>query len=447
MMKSRSTLISKTCKTANILWLSGVLLIAQFTMPDQGFGKIFIDINSPSMQKIKIAIPDFKDFSDPEEKPELSGTLVEVLANDLDLSGYFISMDKKSFLDEDGPLLTSNNIRFKNWSVIGAELLIKGGYTCIGQYLKLEIRIYDVFYGRQIFAKQFLEKTDQYRNLMHRIGNEIVFNLTGYEGMFLSKFAFVNTSTGHKEVYICDFDGYNVKQITFDKSIALFPRWSPDGNYLVYNSYKEGDPMLYLIDMSSGKISRISARDGLNTGARWASDGKELVLTLSHESNPDIYGIDLNGKITKHYVNNWGIDVSPSLSPDGKKMAFVSNRSGSPQIYIKDLINGNEERLTFEVKYCTSPVWSRMDKIAFSAMTDGSIDIYTINPDGSNMRKLTESGGNSEDPCWSPDGRYLVFSSSRDGKYGLYIMNSNGQNQRKIGFMDGEETAPSWSPF
>ena len=128
-------------------------------------------------------------------------------------------------------------------------------------------------------------------------------------------------------------------------------------------------------------------------------------------------------------------------------MAFVSNRSGSPQIYIKDLINGNEERLTFEVKYCTSPVWSRLNKIAFSAMSDGITDIYTINPDGSNMRKLTESEGNNEDPCWSPDGRYLAFSSSRDGQYGLYIMNSNGQNQRKIIYSDGEETAPSWSPF
>lgn len=446
-MKSRSILISKTLKTANVIWLSGILLLVQFIFPDQGFGKIFIDINSPSIQKIKIAIPDFKNFSEPEERPELSETLVEVLANDLELSGYFISMDKKSFLDEDGPLLTSNNIRFKNWSVIGAELLLKGGYTCIGRYLKMEIRLYDSFYGRQLFAKRFLGKVEQYRDLMHRIGNEILLSLTGFEGMFLSKFAFVNTSTGHKEIYISDFDGHNVEQITFDNSIALLPRWSPDGKFIVYNSYKDGGPMLYLKEMSSGKVSRISDRDGMNTGACWTRDGKELFLTLSHGDNPDIYGIDLDGKIIKHYVNNWGDDLSPSLSPDGTKMAFVSNRSGSPQIYIKDLINGDEERLTFDVKYCTSPVWSKLNKIAFSVMSNGTFDIYTINPDGSNMRKLTESGGNNEDPCWSPDGRYLVFSSSRDGKYGLYIMNSNGQNPRKIIYMDGDERSPSWSPF
>ena len=205
--------------------------------------------------------------------------------------------------------------------------------------------------------------------------------------------------------------------------------------------------MLYMRDFTSGKDRRISARKGLNIGASWAPDGKSVALTLSPRDNPDIYTINLKGKILNRLTNHWGIDVSPSFSPDGNKIAFVSNRSGSPQIYIRDLQLMKEERLTFNGKYNTSPSWSRLNQIAFTGMNNGRFDIYTINSDGNNLRVLTENQGNNEDPCWSPDGRYIVFSSNRDGKYHLYIMNANGQNQRRITPTKGEQTSPSWSPF
>jgi TolB protein len=62
------------------------------------------------------------------------------------------------------------------------------------------------------------------------------------------------------------------------------------------------------------------------------------------------------------------------------------------------------------------------------------------------LTRLTENQGNNEDPCWSPDGRYIMFSSDREGPYRLYIMNANGQNQREITFFDGDHTSPSWAP-
>lgn len=426
-----------------VLILSLVLIF----LPKQGLGKIYIDINAPSIQRIQIAIPDFKNLSSRKEHPELSIALPEIVANDLDLSGYFRPIEKSAFLEDDASI-APGRIRFKNWSVIGAELLLTGAYTCIGRSLEVEARLFDVFSGRQIFGKRFLGKIEDYRYLMHRLGNEIVYVLTGHKGMFLSKLAFVDNATGHKEIHVCDFDGHNIKQITFDKSIALLPRWSPLGDKIIYNSYKDGGgPMLYLKDLTSGSERRISSREGLNIGAAWVHNGKEVALTLSHGDNSDIYTIDLKGKIIARLTSHWGIDVSPTFSPDGKRIAFVSNRSGSPQIYVKDLKEGKEERLTFEGKYNTSPSWSKLNRIAFSGMNNGRFDIFTINPDGSDLRRLTENQGNNEDPCWSPDGRYIVFSSNRDGRYHLYLMNANGQNQRKLTSKRGEQTSPSWSPF
>ena len=406
-----------------------------------------MDINAPSVQKIKIAIPDFRDLSGQKENGELSEAMPAVVSNDLDMSGYFIPMDKEAFLEENDPSLPPGNIRLKDWSVIGAELLVIGEYTSIGQSVQVDIRLFDVFWGRQIMGKRVLGSAKAYRALMHRLANEIIYALTGYRGMFLSRLAFVSTSTGHKEIFLSDYDGRNVQQITSDKSIALFPRWSPTGDRIVYTSYKDGGPMLYLKDMASGTVRRISGRKGLNIGASWPPDGKSLALTLSHGGSPDIYRIDLGGKIMDRLIQHWSIDVSPTFSPDGKKIAFVSNRRGSPQIYVGDLEQGLEERLSFEGKYNTSPAWSRLNRIAYSGMSEGRFDIYTVGPDGGNLRRLTDNQGNNEDPCWSPDGRYIVFSSDREGKYHLYLMNANGQNQRRVSFMKGEQTSPSWSPF
>jgi len=64
--------------------------------------------------------------------------------------------------------------------------------------------------------------------------------------MFLSKLAFVGTATGNKEIYLCDYDGYNLKQVTRDKSIALMPRWSPQGTSFSTTLTKREKGLLFI---------------------------------------------------------------------------------------------------------------------------------------------------------------------------------------------------------
>ena len=416
----------------------------QFLLPLQAWCQISIEIDRFSTKKFNIAIPDFTNLTIDETYPELSTALPEVVAHDLDLSGYFTPMDKAAFLETGDGTLSRDN---RSWSAIGADFLLTARYTVIGRSLEVEARLYDVFSGRQIIGRRFLGKTETYRALMHRIGNEIIYKLTGRKGMFLTKLAFVSTSTGHKEVYISDYDGYNVEQVTFDESIALFPRWSPLGDKIVFYSYKNGDPMLYVTNHTSKKVRTLLDRKGLYSGASWAPDGRRLAFTLSREGNSDIFTIDLTRETVDRVTSRGGINTSATFSPDGKKIAFVSNRSGSPQIYARTLKSGREERLTFQGTYNQSPSWSSLDRIAFSSYEKGRYNIYTMDSNGRNLKKLTEDQGDSEDPCWSPDGRYIVFSSNRRGEYHLYIMNANGQNQRRITFLKGAQTAPSWVAY
>ena len=375
--------------------------------------RIFIDINSPSVQKIRIAIPDFRDASQSREQPDLAAAMPGVISNDLELSGYFLAMDKTAFLEENQSAFTVDEIRFRDWSTIGADLLLKGSYSCIGKSVEAEVRLFDVFRGRQILGKRILGRVDDHRALMHRISNDIIYLLTGQKGMFLSKIAFVGTATGNKEIYISDYDGYNVKQLTNDKSIALMPRWSPQGDKIFYNSYKEGEgPALYLMDVASGRTTKVSARKGLNTGAAWAPDGQSAALTLNVGDNMDIHRIDLSGKIMDRLTNYWGINVSPTFSPDGTKIAFVSNRSGDPQIYVRDLVSGREERITFEGNYNTSPSWSSLNKIAYTGMDEGRLNIFTIDPDGRGLRQLTDGQGNNDGISCSAQAGKAGFTST-----------------------------------
>jgi TolB protein len=426
----------------------GLFLLLLFFWPGESLGRIYIDINSPSLRKFKIAIPDFKNLGSQTEHPELATKLSRVVSNDLDLSGYFTPMDKEAFLEEQtgGVPLKAEDIRFKDWSVIGAELLLKASFTCIGNSLEVEFRLFDVFWGRQILGKRMLGDTRRFRYLMHRVSNEVVKTLTGHDSIFLTKMAFVGNASRHKEIYESDYDGHNLRQLTTYGSISLLPMWSPDGKQMIFTCYKDGGPMVYVKNMASGKVNRISSRSGLNTGAAWAPNENRIALTLSYKGNPDIYLIDLKGKIVRRLTDHWGIDVSPTFSPDGKRLAFVSNRSGYPQIYVLDLGNGTTERLTFEGNYNTSPSWSSLGRIAFVSMEFGELNICTIDPDGGRFRKLTENQRSNEDPCWSPDGRYIAFSSDREGRYHIYIMNANGQNQRRITFGQGDQTTPSWGP-
>ena len=450
MMKLKSILASKISFNIRVIpriliWI--LVLWIGITFKTKGVeGRLYIDITSPSMRKISVAVPDFKYLGKDNEYPDLGSRLSRIISDDFDLSGYFKSLDKDSFIERPESGITRENIHFEDWSVIGAELLVKGGYECIGQQLKVEVRLFDVFSGKQLYGKRALGSVDQSRYLIHRIGNEIIHTLTGHPGPFLTKLAFVGTSTGHKEIYVSDYDGHNLRQITSYKTITLSPRWSPLGDRMIYTSYRNSKTVLFMHDMIKKSVTKISHRKGLNIAAAWRPNGRELALTLTISGNPDIYLIDITGKILKRLTSNWGIDVSPSFSPDGKKMAFVSNRSGSPQIYILDINSNQVERLTFEGNYNTSPAWSKLNRIAFASSSDDHFAIHTISPAGKGLQRITQDQGNNESPCWSPDGRYITFSSNRTGgNYHIFIANANGENQRQVTFFRGDQLSPSWA--
>ena len=409
--------------------------------------RVYIDITAPYLRKIPTAVPLLKDMGPHNSPNKLTKTLADLLADTLAYTGFFQILDRRSFLEDPQQAgLMQHVINFKNWTDVGAELLVKGGLERRGNLLKVELRLFDTFGGRLIIGKRYTCHLADQRRVIRRFCNDIIRRLTGHEGIFNTQIAFVSTTTGHKEIYIADFDGYNPRQFTNTRAITLFPAWSSDGQYLAYTDYKRGSPDLYIKNIKERRGTVVSF-PGSNITPAWAPGKFALAASLSYKGNPSIYLLTGKGKIIKKLTHHWGIDVSPAWSPDGKKLAFVSNRSGSPQIYIKDIESGKVRRLTFKGKYNTSPQWSpRGDYIAYTGLENGQTNIYLISTNGGCPVQLTRDAGKNESPAWSPDGSMIAFSSTREGPSRIYVMNANGWNQRRLLVLKGEQTDPTWSP-
>lgn len=87
-----------------------------------------------------------------------------------------------------------------------------------------------------------------------------------------------------------------------------------------------------------------------------------------------------------------------------------------------------------------------VERIAFQSKLDSpTFDIYTIKPDGTDLRRLTDASGNDQFPSWSPDAKRIVFSSDRDGQNEIYVMNADGTNQQHLAAHSEEDLVPRWS--
>lgn len=425
-----------------------ILLLYALFCNGPAYGRVYIDIDSPSFQKFPIAIVDFKPLKTGPSKNELPVWFSDTLGRDLSVTGYFNVLDRKAFLEDPKQAgITAEGTRFEDWRTIGAEYLIKGGFQEDGRELTTEFRLFDVVRGELVVGKRYVGKTDDQNRMVMRFANEVLLALTGEAGLFDTRIAFVKKTASAADLYTVSFDGSDLRRVTRYNSLTLSPRWSPDGGSLAFTSYKDGNPDVYLQDLATGRTQKILSYPGLNLPGSWSRDGGRLLVTLSRDGNQEIYDMNVGSKLLQRLTREFSIDVSPVRSPDEKRIAFVSNRSGSPQIYTMDADGSNVQRLTYEGNYNTSPAWSpKGKKIAYERNVGGTFQLFTIDEDGKNTQQLTFGAGDHESPTWSPDGRYLAYTVRGYGRNRVEIMNANGQNPRIL--HEGYEgcLSPSWSP-
>ncbi len=333
------------------------------------------------------------------------------------------------------------------WERLGASYVVKLEAEFPGRMMRVRWKLFDTLRKNQIARGTVDRPRDEWRQLGHEIANDIVRQLIGDPGIFLTKIAYVKKIGKAKELFIADYDGANEEQITSNGSINISPAFSPDGESLYYCSYVDGDPHLYRVDIRTKKTKKIASYPGLVGAPAISPDGNKIACVLTKDGNSEIYVLDLNGKIIKRLTNHWSIDTSPTWSPDGRMIAFASDRSGAPQIYLMDSDGLNVRRLTYETGYNDSPIWAqRGDRITFVSRTrSGRFDLASIDTSGTMYRLMTELGQN-ENPHFAPDGKHIVFASTRLGPQEIFTMDVTGRNQRRL-TNDGGCSNPVWGPL
>ena len=128
------------------------------------------------------------------------------------------------------------------------------------------------------------------------------------------------------------------------------------------------------------------------------------------------------------------IMINPSAQEtELAQKVFHSNRDGNNEIYVMDADGNNLRRLTDHAMSDEHPTWSAGgQKIASVSKRDGNKEIYVMNADGNNLRRLTNNGASDANPAWSPDSRKIAFYSRRDGNNEIYVMDADGNNLRRL---------------
>jgi TolB protein len=408
------------------------------------------------VEKVRLAVPEFKPVSGDAQTANLNKVFNDTLWNDLDSSGI-IEMVSKSFYPLQTPG-TPQEVQADAWAndPTKAGMLAFGNLDASQQDIAVQGWLVDVKNPgtAPILAKQYRDKAteDNARSIAHKFANEIILRLGGgLNGIAESKIFFISNRTGHKEVWVMDYDGNNQKAITSLGSIELSPRVSPDNSRVAFTSFAKGGVDIAMYSLELGRMVTFPHFGGTNLSPAWASDGTKLAFSSSRTGDPEIYIVDSDGRNLRRITAFKGPDVSPVWNPKtNTQLAWVSGRTGLPQIYLMDSDGTNVQRLT-DQGYAVSPSWSPNGQfLAFAWIrhygpgAPGNQDIYVMDIASRKFVQLTTEAGRNDFPSWSPDGRHLVFQSDRKGKWQLWTMLADGTQQKQV-TSAGENTQPNWS--
>ena len=409
-----------------------------------------IVISDGVIDPMPIAVPAFVDEGG---AGEMARNLSRVVMSDLAGTGLFREIPEDAHISRISGF--DGGIAFEDWRAVNARVLVTGAVSVSGDRITVKFRAYDVVNGTAIEgAAQFAGSTAGWRRMAHKVSDVVYSKITGEGGYFDSRVVYVSESgpknARAKRLAVMDYDGANVQFLTDSSAIVLAPRFSLQGDRILYTSYESGFPRITVLDVASLQRRSLDEQQGTMTFApRFSPDGSTVVFSLERGGNSDIYALNIgSGRLTQ-LTNAPSIETGPSYSPDGSQIVFESDRSGAQQIYVMSANGGEARRISGgEGRYGT-PVWSpRGDLIAFTKQNKGRFHIGVMRTDGSEERLLTASFLD-EGPTWSPNGRVIMFTRETSGAGGqatLWSVDITGRNLKQIP-TDGPASDPAWSPL
>ena len=253
------------------------------------------------------------------------------------------------------------------------------------------------------------------RNAIFKAVDLAILKTSGRPGFFAGKLTFVSEVTGSPEVFVSDFLFGEVLRMTQDGAEVVRPRWSPDGRYLVFTSYRKGYPDIYRIDRQTNRLDTLVSLKGTNLSARYSPDGSRVAMILTGKGNAEVYIGDASAGQRRRFTQTSGDESAPCWSPDGSQVCVASGQSGRVQLYTASSFGVPAElkRLPTNVSgYCAEPDWNPYDAnlISFTAAEGVGYQIGVYDFSKGAAEKITTEAGMAQLSQWLSDGRHLIYT-------------------------------------
>ncbi|MFK8010543.1 MAG: Tol-Pal system beta propeller repeat protein TolB [Marinicellaceae bacterium] len=375
--------------------------------------------------------------------------IASVLSDDLNLSGQFKTLGNEQLIDN--PQYASQ-IKYGQWKMAGAQFLTIGAIRSSGPgRYEIDVKLFSIIDQKQLLALTLPVLAGDLRSGGHYIADKIYEEITGIKGIFSTKIAYVTatkiTDGIEYQLLVADADGKNSQTLVTSSQPLLSPKWSPEGDKLVYVSFEKGNSAIYIQNLSTGGRELMSNYKGINSGPSFSPDGKQLALTLSKSGNPEIYTMDINTKKLTQITNSWAIDTGANWSPDGKSLVFTSDRGGKPNLYQVDFDTQVAKRLTFEGDYNAGGSFSPDGELICYVQGNKNNYKIALRTNKSETTELISNGPLDETPTFAPNNNMILYATKNKQGQGILISTSlDGNTKNQLLVSSGHIREPSWSP-
>jgi Tol biopolymer transport system component/tRNA A-37 threonylcarbamoyl transferase component Bud32 len=261
------------------------------------------------------------------------------------------------------------------------------------------------------------------------------------------------------QIYTIDVESGAKRLASAGVQDAVQPSWSPDGRRIAFWGVREGAREIFTIAREGvGQATSVTGDDALNWNPVWSPDGAFIYFSSNRGGAMNLWRIAMGaaGKPTGapepvSVPSTYATSIS--FSADGRRLAYA-NCQRSSNIYLADFDPAQEEvagaprPLTQGIKETLYPAFSRDGKwIAFTQLGLQE-DLVLVRPDGRDLRRITDDPAHERAPRWSPGGNEIAFMSSRSGRFEIWTIHPDGSGLKQItdGSPRGGVWYPAWSP-
>ncbi len=426
----------------SILRLIFIVFFTVWLMPAQAI--LHIELTQGVNKALPIAIVP---FSGQSVLAAGSQTVTDIVENDLTNSGQFRCIDS-----QDAAQKMTAPINYNFWRNLGVNDVIFGHVSSVLGRYHVELKLVDVYTKATLVDQTFNVGKDQLRALAHAISDSVYQKLTGIQGVFSTKLAYilVNKGANGKRAYrleVSDADGFNQRPLLVSPMPLMSPAWSVDAKHLAYVSFEHHRATIYLQDIATGERHVVSSAPGINGAPAFSPDGQYMALVLTKTGYPKIYLKNLaTGELTQ-LTHGYSIDTEPNYAPDGQSILFTSNRGGGPQIYRYDVNTKAVTRLTFSGNYNARARYSPDGKSFIMLHRDqGIFGIARQNIATGKVAVLTRANAD-ESPSLAPNGQMIIYATEFSKRGVLAMVSTDGQVALRLPAREGSVQEPAWSPF